>query len=62
MSQLVVHFVVCVFSVKGHSFDRRRPNILAFLRSFARRRLKNWISVGDRITGLLTCMCTTETF
>ena len=30
---------------------RRLPNFWAFLRSFARRRLKNWISVGDWITG-----------
>ena len=27
------------------------PNFWAFLHSSARRRLKNWISVGDRITG-----------
>ena len=32
-----------------HSFVRCRPNFRARLRSFARRRLKNWISVGDRI-------------
>ena len=35
---------------------RRRPNFWAFLLSFVRRRLKNWISVGDRITGLFPCM------
>ena len=39
-----------------HSFVRRHPNFWAFLRSFALRRLKNWISVGDRITGLFPCM------
>ena len=27
------------------------PQFWAFLRSFARRRLKNWISVGNRIIG-----------
>ena len=34
-----------------HSFVCRPPNFWAFLHSSARRRLKNWISVGDRITG-----------
>ena len=32
-----------------HSFVR--PNYWVSLGSFARRRLKNWISVGDQITG-----------
>ena len=52
----VVHFVVCVaapnFWAFLHSSVRRRPNFWAFLHSFARRSHKNWISVGDRITGL----------
>ena len=51
----VVHFVVCVaapnFFGLFYSIFRRRPNFWAFLRSFPRRRLKNRISVGDRITG-----------
>ena len=46
MSPPVVHFVLRVAAL----------NFWAFLRSFARRRLKNWISVGDRITGLFQCM------
>ena len=33
-----------------------RPNFWVFLRSFAHRRLKNWISVGDRITRLFPFM------
>ena len=41
MSPPMVHFVVCVAA----------PNAWAFLHSFARRRLKNWISVWDLITG-----------
>ena len=34
-----------------HSFVLRRPNFWAFVHSFALCRLKNWISVGDVITG-----------
>ena len=34
-----------------HSFVHHHPNFLAFLPSFAVRHLKNWISVGDQITG-----------
>ena len=37
----------------------RRPKFWAFLSSFARRRLKNMISVGVRITGLSPCMPST---
>ena len=48
MSPPVVHFVVSVAA----------PIFWPFLRIFARRRLKNWISVGDRITGLFSCVLT----
>ena len=52
--------VVCVaapiFGAFLHSFVHRRLNFCAFLLSFDCRRLKNWISVGDRTTGLFPCM------
>ena len=55
MSPLVGHFVAIVATPKYwvflHSNFCRRPNFWAFLCSFARCRLKNWISVGDPITG-----------
>ena len=60
MSPPVVHFEACVAEPNLwaflHSFVSLRPNFWPFLRSFVRRRLKNWICVGDRITGLFPCM------
>ena len=63
----VVHFVVSVTAPKFLGvFTQFCPSppqfFLAFLHSFARRRLKNWISVGDRITGLFPCMKLTPVF